>query len=443
MRILLISPRSGFPDSIPGWLLAPQMTLLILEALSGDKHLIRIVLEELEPVPFDESWDLVGITAMTATAPRAYSLADSFRARGTRVVLGGVHVSVMPEEALKHADTVVVGEAESVWAKVLEDAEADRLESIYSNSTPDEIHVPLVRYGERKKGIFSPDVSPAVASRGCPNACEFCSVPGLYGHRVRRLPVGRVVEQVRRSRNAHVAFLDDNLAANREFAMELFAALKPLRKKLIAQIPVRAILDDQFFHAAADSGLMGIFSGFETVDAKACRRYAKSVSIEDYARAVRNCRDAGVFLHVSLIFGMDDHDRSIFDRTLDFVMTNKVPSVSAYLLTPYPGTPLFERMSQEGRLLHRNWTYYDHLTPVIQPARMSPEELAEGYVRFRESLFSVKGILHRFSGQLRVNPWVYLGLNVAFKHTTKVLTKHYRRYFEWLERNRPHTCSEK
>jgi radical SAM superfamily enzyme YgiQ (UPF0313 family) len=262
-------------------------------------------------------------------------------------------------------------------------------------------------------------------------------VPGVYGHRARRLPVGQVVEQVRRGRNGYVAFLDDNLAANREFAMELFAALKPLRKKWIAQLPVRAMLDDEFFHAAAVSGLRGIFSGFETIDEKACRRYSKSVSIEDCARAVRNCRDAGVFLHASFIFGMDEHDRSIFDHTLDFIMTNKVPSISAYLLTPYPGTPLFDRISQKGRLLHRNWTYYDHLTPVIRPAHMSPEELAEGYARFRESLFSVKGIIHRFSAQLRVNPYAYLGLNIAFRSTTSVLRQHYKTYFNWLEKNPP------
>jgi len=437
MRILLVAPRSAFPDAIPDWLLAPQMSLLILEALSGDKHRVRIVEEEREPVPVDESWDLVGITAMTATAFRAYSLADEFRARGAMVVLGGVHVSVMPEEASQHADAVVVGEAEAVWAKVLEDAEASRLKPIYRNSSPEEIHVPLVRFSERNRHIFAPNLAPVVASRGCPNGCEFCSVPGVYGHRVRRLPVGQVVEQVRRSRSAVIAFLDDNLAANRNFAMELFVALKPLGKKWIGQIPVRAILDEELFHAAAVSGLRGVYSGFETIDEKARLRYAKSVSAEDYARAVRNCRDAGVLLNASLIFGMDEHDTSIFDKTLDFIMASKVPSVSAYMLTPYPGTPLLDRISQEGRLLHRNWTYYDHLTPVIRPALMSPEELAEGYVRFRESLFSLKSIAHRFSAQLRVNPHAYLGMNFAYRHTTSVLRQHYKTYFEWLENNSP------
>jgi hypothetical protein len=173
MRILLIAPRSGFPDSIPGWLLAPQMTLLILEALSGDKHRVRIVEEECEPVPVDEHWDLVGITVMTATAPRAYCLADDFRVRGVRVVLGGVHVSVMPEEASGHADAVVVGEAEAVWARILEDAEANRLERIYSNSRPNEIRVPLVRYSERKKGLFSPDVAPLWRAGAAPMHASF------------------------------------------------------------------------------------------------------------------------------------------------------------------------------------------------------------------------------------------------------------------------------
>jgi radical SAM superfamily enzyme YgiQ (UPF0313 family) len=390
MRILLLAPRSVFPHVTPGWLLIPQMSLLILEALSGDSHQVRIVEEESEAVPWDEHWDLVGITVMTATAVRAYDLAERFRSRGARVVLGGVHASALPQEACEHADSVVVGEAEALWGQILKDAEANGLEQIYHNSKPRTLQVPLVRYRTGQRGL-TPNLSPVVGSRGCPNACEFCCVPMVCGHRVRRLPVGRVIEQVKRSNADYVAFLDDNMDASREFALELFEALKPLKVKWIGQIPVRAILDEEFFRAAVDSGLKGLFAGFETIDEKAFARFSKSVPVKDYARAVHTCRNARVFLHASFIFGLDEHDRSIFDRTLEFILTYKVPSISTYLLTPYPGTPLFDRMSHEGRLLHRNWRYYDHLTPVIRPARMSAEELAEGYVRFRESLFSIRG----------------------------------------------------
>ncbi len=437
MRILLIGPRSEFPDGTPGWLLVPQMSLLILEALTGDEHQVRIVEEELESVPMDGCWDLVGITSMTATANRAYALADEFRGRGVKVVLGGVHASVMPEEASEHADAVVVGEAESLWAGILEDAEADRLARFYLNSKPEEMQVPLVRYKFSKKGRSAPRVDPVVSSRGCPNGCEFCCVPGLYGHRVRRLPVGRVVEQVRLSRAGHVAFLDDNLTANRDFAMELFSGLRPLGKKWIAQIPVRSILDEELFQAAVGSGLKGIFCGFETIDAKALGNLRKSVSADDCARAVRNCFGAKVFLNASFIFGMDEHDSSIFDRTLDFIKTHSIPSISTFILTPYPGTPLFERMSNEGRLLHRNWGFYDHCMPVFRPARMSPEQLADGYIRFRESLFSIRGILHRLPAQLRVNPYAYIGMNLTLRRTTAGIREHYSRYFKWIERGAP------
>jgi radical SAM superfamily enzyme YgiQ (UPF0313 family) len=437
MRILLISPRSEFLNGTPGWLLVPQMSLLILEALTGDEHRVRIVEEELEPVPMDGCWDMVGITAMTATANRAYRLADEFRARGVKVVLGGVHASVMPQEASEHADAVAVGEAEAVWARILEDAQANRLARFYFNSKPEEMAVPLVRYRFAKKGSSAPRVDPVVASRGCPNGCEFCCVPQVYGHRVRRLPIGRVVEQVRRSRAGYVAFLDDNLTGNREFAMELFSVLQPLGIKWIGQIPVRAILDEELFRAAVDSGLKAVFCGFETVDEKALGNFRKSVPVDGYSRAVRACFDARVFLHAAFIFGMDEHDSSIFDQTLDFIITNSIPSVSTFILTPYPGTPLFERMSGEGRLLHRNWEFYDHCMPVFKPARMSPEELAEGYIRFRESLFSIKSILHRLPAQLRVNPYAYVGMNVTLRRTTAGMREHYNRYFRWLERGAP------
>ncbi len=436
MRILLIAPRSYFPEVTPGWLHIPQMSLLILEALSGNEHQVVIVEEDKAPLPLAEKWDLVGITVMTATAPRAYALAKTFRERGAQVILGGIHASVLPEEASQHADAVLVGEAEAIWPRILEEVEHNSLQRLYSNPNPEVLHIPLVNYKHEKKSRI-PTACPVIASRGCPNGCEFCSVPRLYGNRVRKVPVGQVLAQVMRHNGDYVGFLDDNLTASREYALELFAALRNLKVKILAQVPVRFILDDDLFNMAVAAGLKGIFVGFETIEEKSLQRFRKSVAVEAYGTAIRKCRDAGVMLHSSFIFGLDEHDPSIFGRTLDFILKHKIPSVSANVLTPYPGTPLFDRVVAEGRLLHRNWAFYDHMTPVFRPARMTLEELAGGYMKFRQSLFSIRGIAHRLFAGISVNTYAYLHLNAAFRRTTLSLKEHYKNYFNWLEKSCP------
>ena len=432
MRILLVSPRSEFPDVTPGWLQAPQLSLVMLAALTPAVHTVRIVEEEREPVPLQEPWDLVGISVMTATAHRAYRLAADFRRRGAKVVLGGIHVSLLPGEAAAHADTVVIGEAEPLWSRILEDASGDRLRPRYECRPSDLAAVPLVRYPVLRR-LWPPAVTPVVATRGCPQNCDFCCVHQVYGRRLRRLPVERVVAQVRHTRSRLVAFLDDNLVADREWALALFKGLGELGRKLIVQVPVSFILDRRLFDSAVAAGLKGIFTGFEAIDPEALAGLRKPYHRRDYVQAVRRCRRAGVLLQASFIFGLDPHDHTVFDRTLDFILQAAVPSVSACVLTPYPGTVLYHRMRRQRRLIHRNWAYYDHVTPVFQPARMSLKTLARGYMDFREALFGWRGIAARFKDQLGGNPAAFLGLNLAFRHTTANLRKHYQRYFRWLK----------
>jgi radical SAM superfamily enzyme YgiQ (UPF0313 family) len=441
MRILLVGPRLEYPMVTggwyvrPDWLRIPQMSLLVLKALSGDEHQVVIVEEEWDPFPPLEKWDLVGITVMTSTAPRAYKLSQMFRERGAKVVLGGIHASVLPEEAGRYADAVVVGEAEGLWGHVLDDAERQSLKPLYYKEQAEEIQVPLVNY-QRSKKSHAPTLSPVVASRGCPYRCDFCSVPRVYGNRVRRVPVSQVVEQVKHANDGYLAFLDDNLTGNRNYAFELFEALQKLKVKFIAQVPVRFILDEEMFQTAVRAGLRGILVGFESIEESSLGRLPKSVAVDTAGIAIRRCRAAGVLLHGSFIFGMDEHDKASFGRTLDFVMEHKIPSASAHILTPYPGTPIFDRIAAEGRLLHRHWAFYDHVTPVFHPSHMTIEELAEGFIKFRTSLYSVRGIAHRLLAGISPNFYAGLQLNIAFRRTTHWLKKHYHSYFTWLRNAR-------
>ena len=179
--------------------------------------------------------------------------------------------------------------------------------------------------------------------------------------------------------------------------MELFSALRNLKVKFLAQAPIRFILDDALFNMAVEAGLKGIFIGLETIEEKSLQRLRKSVSVEAYGTAIQKCREAGVMLHGSFIFGLDEHDTTIFQRTLDFIMEHKIPSVSGNMLTPYPGTPLFNRLLAEGRLLHQNWAFYD-MEPRFSPCPHERGGARRGYLKFRQSLFSFRGIVRR-------SPW--------------------------------------
>jgi radical SAM superfamily enzyme YgiQ (UPF0313 family) len=438
MRILLIVPKSNFPDVTPRWLRIPQLTLPILKGLTPPEHEVLTVEEEFERLPLDDRWDVVGITAMTANALRAYEVASIYRHNGTRVILGGIHPSVLPDEAAKFGDAVVVGEAENVWQQVLYDVKRNQLKKFYYNSQPDLSDSPLpVR--PRMRHIFElPSlIMPIMASRGCPYDCEFCCVHKVYGRKQRHMPIKNIVEDIKRTGSRHIMFLDDNLGGERPFTMQLITAIKPLKVSWYGQVSVRFILDDELFDAAVRSGLEAVFVGFESIELAANKRMHKSLpSIELYKKAIERCRSSGVILHASFVFGMDEETPYVFERTLEFLLHNSVPSISPCILTPYPGTPLFERLMGERRILHTNWSYYDHTTVCYQPKNMEPEELAEKYLEFRKSFFSFASIIQRGYAQMRVAPLIYLGSNLGYRKTTNRMKEHYGNYFKWLRRQK-------
>jgi len=440
MRILLLAPRSNFPDVTPGWLRIPQLQLSILAALTPPEHEVLTVEEAYEYLPLDERWDVVGITTMTATAPRAYELAKLFRRNGTKVILGGIHSSVLPEEAAQFADAVVIGEAENIWQQVLYDIEHNNLKRFYRNWQPDISDSPIpVRKRRRRFLNIPPYVMPIMASRGCPHDCEFCCVHMVYGRRQRHIPIERIVEDITRSGAKRVMFLDDNIGGRRSYAMRLFDAIRPLKIRWCGQVSIRFILDDELFRSAVKSGAEGLFVGVETIEPEAMRKMRKSPdSVELYEKAIKRCHSAGIVFHASLIFGLDEQSPNVFEHTLDFLMKNRVPSISPNVLTPYPGTRLFERFLREKRLLHTNWAFYDHTTVAFQPKNMEPEELAEKYLDFRRKFFSISSIIRRGYAQLRAMPLVYLGMNFAYRKTTKLFEEHFRNYFRWLRSQREH-----
>jgi radical SAM superfamily enzyme YgiQ (UPF0313 family) len=418
---------------------AQSLSLSVIAALTPPGHEVTTVMEELEDVPFDRNWDLVGISTLTAAAPHAYELARRFRSRGIRVVIGGVHPSVLPEEAVMHADAVVIGEAEGVWPKIVADAERNQLERCYRNWQPDISSSPVpIRNSRGVLDRLIPNLLPVMCSRGCPNDCEFCCVQKVMGRKPRFVDLERVISDIRNSGMKKLVFVDDNIAGNRTYARNLFTELRKLKVQWIAQASVRLILDEELFDLAVKSGARGLLVGVETVEPDAFKRLKKSpTSIEDYEKAIRRCHDAGVFFHATLIFGLDGQGDKVFDHTLEFLMRNKVHTVQSNILTPYPGTPLYDRLRNEGRIIHTNWTYYDQTVPVYKPLFMKPEELMEKFVDFREKFFSWASILKRGFSQHKNNKFVYWAMNIGFRAMTEATKQHGKNYFEWLASQKP------
>ncbi|MFO7656360.1 MAG: cobalamin-dependent protein, partial [Bacteroidales bacterium] len=258
MKILLISPAVDAAKRTNKGLRMPQLAMYILEGLTPAEHTVKVIEEEAEPLSFDEPCDLVGISCMTANAPRSYEIAREFKKRGKTVILGGVHPTILPDEALQYADSVVVGEAEGVWEKVLQDFQKGNLEQRYHNPQPDLTkYVPKNFKRLAQKRLFN--IIPIMTTRGCPYDCEFCCVTDLFGKKIRHIPVENVVRDIQESGARNFMFLDDNIIGQPRYAKELFKAIKPLKIKWVGQASISLVKDSELLQLAADSGCKGLF----------------------------------------------------------------------------------------------------------------------------------------------------------------------------------------
>lgn len=415
MKILLVSPCQDVARRTPAALQIPEVALQVLAALTDERHDVRVVMEEFEDVDFSLEPDLVGLSLMTANAPRGYLIADHFRDKGAMVVIGGIHASVLPEEAGQHADAVVVGEGEPVWPQVVADAEAGKLEPLYASDGPADLaKIPHPRrdLGPVKRFM---NVNPLMTTRGCPYNCEFCSVSRVYGRKIRTFPVDWVVEDVKLSGRKYHLILDDNVIARPDYALELFEALKPLNISWVGQSSMSFAERDDLMRAARESGCRGLLFGMETVSHESMKRMKKSYRDQaDLAEAIERIQAAGIFFHASVVFGFDTDEPGIFDETVDFLMRSRVHSATFNILTPYPGTELYKELNGQGRLFTEDWQYYDHTTVVFRPARMTARELAEGQNRVRRSFYRPSSILKRLPRHWR-HPLFFTALNLGMR----------------------------
>lgn len=420
MKVLLISPTVDAETRTNKGLMMPQLALYILAGLTPPEHEVDIIEEETEQIDLDQECNLVGISCMTANAPRAYELCHEFKKRGKTVILGGVHPSILPDEALHHADCVVIGEAEGVWEILIQDFQNNNLKKTYHDPMPDlGKYVPKDFSKIIKRRLF--DLMPIMTTRGCPYDCDFCCVTNLFGKNIRHIPIENIVRDIQESGAKNFMFLDDNIIGNPKYAKALFKAIKPLKIKWVGQASVSLLVrDEELMQLAAESGCKVLFFGVESVSELQLKTMRKSITeIEHLERALKKIKKAGILIHASMVFGFDNDTKETFNETVRFLIRNKVSTASFNVLTPYPGTKIYEDLKNENRIITADWRYYNHNTVVYKPKNMTHYELQIGKIKAKKKFYSLMSVLYRVFGNL-YNPAIYFAINYGNMKQVKV-----------------------
>jgi len=426
MKILLIAPASGNWRHVGRHRFLNGRTfrfsllsLLSVAAESPPEADVRIVDEQVDDIPWDAEVDLVGITCMTALAPRAYAIARQFRERGVPVVLGGMHPTLCPEEAVRHADAIVVGEAEGVWCRVVADASNGRLQGIYRNEQPELAGLKQPPRHLLPAAKYAP-IGSVQATRGCPHGCDFCAIAAFNKRSQRQRPVHEVIAEVNSLPGRTFIFVDDNLTADREYARAMFSALRalPKRRRWITQSTLAIADDPDFVRLMAEAGCVGIFAGLETFSGtnlgavnKTCHR------VEQYREAIRLLHRHGITVEAGIVFGFDGDGPDVFRRTLRTLDELEVDAIQVSIFTPLPGTPRSQLLA--GRIFDHDWAHYDFHHVVFHPAQMGARDLQAGHDWVTHQFYRPGRILRRLWRQLqRPRGWsslIYVAaLNVAY-----------------------------
>ena len=358
MKLELIVPATHENQGKPKKAILPPLGMALIAALTPPDVEVSLTDENVAPVNFQKEVDMVGITSLTSTSQRAYKIADKFRAMGKKVVLGGIHPSILAEEASQHADAVVIGEAEGIWPGVIADFRANKLQKIYrQNVRPSLVDLPNPRRDLFTKSSYY-FTNTIFTTRGCPYSCSFCTVASFFGHTYRCRPVAEVINEIKTlNRKKLFIFLDDNIVGNPKYSKELFRALIPLKIKWVGQCSVTIAKDDELLKLAAASGCVDLFIGFESLTASNLTAVGKKINtVDEYETIIKKLHNAGIGVHGFFIFGLDGNDVGSCKRTVRFAQKTRLESVQFDIFTPYPGTAIFESLDKEGRILNKDWS---------------------------------------------------------------------------------------
>jgi radical SAM superfamily enzyme YgiQ (UPF0313 family) len=385
MKIKMILPALTEAKS-PYWRpikysLFPPLGLATLAAYCNPDDDITLVDEHVETLDLNDRPDLVIIQVYITNAYRSYAIADHYRSIGSYVCLGGLHVSSLPEEARPHADSLFIGPGEDTFPRFLQDFAQRKPQPSYVSYNRTLNEIPPIRRDLIKRHLYLVPNS-IVVSRGCPHHCDFCYKDAFFegGRSFYVQKTDAALAEIDRLPGRHLYFLDDHLLGDRKFAPALFEGMKGMNRVFQGASTVEAILRGNLIEQAAAAGLRSVFIGFETFSASNLQQSNKKQNIgKDYTEAIRRLHDLGIMINGSFVFGLDDDDKDVFKRTVDWAVRHGLTTCTFHILTPYPGTALYKHMEQEGRLLHSNWDLYDTRHVVYRTTGLSAEALEEGY----------------------------------------------------------------
>jgi radical SAM superfamily enzyme YgiQ (UPF0313 family) len=395
----------------------PSLSCAALAAVTPPEWEVAFADENIEELDFAANADLVAITAMTPQAPRAYEIAAMFRSRGIGVVMGGFHASSLPEEAALHVDSVVAGEGETVWPKLLRDFERGELKSVYRPDGPcvmEDLPPGRREIFQGKRYLFTNTLQ---TTRGCPHGCEFCSVTAFYGGRYRKRPVDAVMAELEilRKKNSFAFFVDDNLVADRKYATALFDRMRGMGFKWLSHAPISFARDRELMKAASESGCIGMFVGFESLREETLAAIGKTTNrAADYMEEAQVFRDHGIGILGSFVLGCDGDTPAVFEDTFRFCESARLEGAIFPILTPYPGTAVRARLQAEGRITSNDWRDYDMGHVTFIPNGMSARELQEGHELLNRSFYSL-GSMYRRLFKAHRSVQVFAPMNIGFR----------------------------
>ena len=415
-KLLLINP--GNEDklnaaSVGLFFTFPPPSLAYLAALTPPDWDIQIVDENVEPLTFEDA-DLIGITAMTSNAHRAYEISEQYRQKGIKTVMGGIHASMLHEEAMQFVDSVVIGEAESVWQSLLHDFANNDLKRFYRGE-----RIPLENLVVPRNDLYSNRYrlkASVQTARGCPMDCEFCSVTAFNGRTYRQRPVEEVLDELEGLNCRDIFFSDDNILnygkKAEQRAIQLFRGMvdRALKKRWVSQVGIDFGNNPKVLKWAKKAGCLGVFIGFESVNEESLEAMHKArnlkLGVRHYKDVIKRIHDHGMGVHGAFICGNDGDRQDIFQRTIEFILDSKIDSATITILTPLPGTRLYARLRSEGRLLVTNypddWKHYDTAEAVFRPKYMTPDELEEGvYQIYEHTTSKVTSLKRAFNSFIR------------------------------------------
>ena len=443
MKIKLIQPAM-LPRPMDTKLktrMSPSLALLTIANLTPEDHEVIIENENVEKIDFDEAVDMVAITVTVDVMNRAVEISKEFQSRGVTVIAGGIHITADPEGTLKHFDAICVGMAERVWTKLLKDKENNSLKKIYydmENIDGKEIVSPNYYNIDNKKYLYTNIIS---TSRGCPFKCDFCynSCKDSLKSFISR-PAEDVIKDIKALKTRHIMFIDDNFIGNPQWTKKFLKEIKPLKLKWNAAVTSNIVDMPELLDEMKEAGCQSLFIGFESINSKSIDSVHKvQNSVKRYEKLVDEIHKRGIMINASFVFGLDEDDVSVFKRTLDWIVRNKIETVTSHILTPYPGTKLYSSLVEENRIVDFNLSNYNTAHVVYRPKNMTAEELYSGYLWIYKEVYTLKNIIRRLPKSKK--QWIpFLAFNFFYRKFGKlteilcniVSFKNIGSFFRWL-----------